>query len=260
MGTGTAGTAGTAEVVHEGPASVVHEGQLSESLLERSDKALKWPPGQAAKTDPWLLQEIVFHHDQKLAGEIRKALLARKVKDHVHAVTTAPGTTGPKVPIEKEESCGCAPQAVVVRDESTNACLAEAAKLGPIRTTRKVYELVRSITEVSDQELFIVVPLDARYQLRGGVITVHKGNRASVEVSTAEVLRAVVLSGASNYVAVHCHPSGKCSPSKADHALTKHLERATKVTFGEEVVMLDHVVVGRREFYSIREEKLYRVK
>lgn len=154
-------------------------------------------------------------------------------------------------------SCACAPQVALVRQPGYDACLVEADKLGALKTPKKIYEVVRSVTETSEQELLLVVPLDARYRLKGGVIEVHKGATSSVQVSTTTVLRAVLVSGASSFVVCHNHPSGKCSPSRADRELTRHIEKATKILDGE-VVFIDHVVVGRKEFYSIREDKLYR--
>ena len=182
-------------------------------------------------------------------------------EDHVHAVPA--GTTGPEIPIAKDEpakTCGCTPTVSIVRDEKYNHCLAEAAKLGPIKNTSVVYELVRQHVETQNQEVLLVVPLDARNQLIGGVVEVHKGASASVQVSTMHVLQAVTTTGATQYCLVHNHPSGKATPSRADLHLTKHLERATKQTFGDEVLLLDHVIIGRKQFYSIREEKLYTVK
>lgn len=168
--------------------------------------------------------------------------------------------TKPK-PLENpvEAPC-CTPQVEVVRPEAYNACLADAARLGPIRTARKAFLLVRSLTDASDQELLLVVPLDARYQLRGGVIPVHKGTRAAVQVCTVDVLRAVLLSGCSSYILIHSHPSGKASPSPADRHLTKAIERATKVATNGAVLVLDHVIAGRGEYFSFREDKLSRVK
>jgi hypothetical protein len=198
-------------------------------------------------------------------GSAKEAKEGVKEEDHVHAVPA--GTTGPEIPLggkkkRKKNPAGaapcCTPEIAVVRSEGYEQCLAQAAKLGPIRTPKQVYLLLESTMTRVEQETLVVVPLDARHQLRGGVVEVHKGARASVAVSTSEVLKAVLVSGADRYILVHCHPSGKCSPSKADRDLTKHIEKATK-PLGD-VIFLDHVVIGRKEFYSIREDKLYRVK
>lgn len=154
--------------------------------------------------------------------------------------------------------CGCAPEIAIVRPESYEACLARAAAIGPITTTHKVYELIGPDMAREEQETFVVIPLDARYQLRGGVFKLHKGARASVGVSTSEILKAVLLASADRFIVAHNHPSGKATPSQADRALTKEIAKGTRTL--QDVTFLDHVVIGRKEFFSIHEDKLYRVK
>lgn len=151
------------------------------------------------------------------------------------------------------------PQSPAPRSAAYEACLAEGAKLGPMRNPRRVYDLVSPAMAKEEQETFVVVPLDARYQLRGAPVEVHRGAASSVQVSTQQVLRAVAMSGAASYVVCHNHPSGKCSPSRADQALTKHLEKSTKAVYGQEVLMVDHLIIGRGQYFSFRENKLHKV-
>ena len=158
-----------------------------------------------------------------------------------------------------KEACACSPQSPAPRSAAYEACLAEGAKLGPMRNPRRVYDLLAPAMSKEEQETFVVVPLDARYQLRGAPVEVHRGAASSVQVSTQQVLRAVAMSGAASYVVCHNHPSGKCSPSRADQALTKHLEKSTKTVYGQEVVMVDHLIIGRGQFFSFRENKLHKV-
>ena len=158
-----------------------------------------------------------------------------------------------------KEACACSPQPTALRSAAYEACLAEGAKLGPMRNPRRVYDLVSPAMAKEEQETFVVVPLDARYQLRGAPVEVHRGAASSVQVSTQQVLRAVAMSGAASYVVCHNHPSGKCSPSRADQALTKHLEKSTKAVYGQEVLMVDHLIIGRGQYFSFRENKLHKV-
>jgi RadC-like JAB domain len=151
----------------------------------------------------------------------------------------------------------CLPTIKVERSAHYNECLERARALGKINTPAKVYELIGPTLEKEDQEVLLVVPLDVHYKLRGGVVEVHRGSRSRVEVSTADILRAALVAGASHYILAHCHPSGSARASRADKALTKSVERATKSI---DVVFLDHVVVGRGEYYSIREGRLYKAR
>jgi DNA repair protein RadC len=54
-------------------------------------------------------------------------------------------------------------------------------------------------------------------------------------------------------IAVHNHPSGDPSPSAEDAALTKQMLEAGRL-LGIELV--DHIVIARRGFVSMRDRKL----
>jgi DNA repair protein RadC len=51
-------------------------------------------------------------------------------------------------------------------------------------------------------------------------------------------------------VLVHNHPSGEAQPSDADVRVTRDLIRARQLL---KIEVLDHVVIGRSEFKSLRE-------
>jgi DNA repair protein RadC len=189
---------------------------------------------------------------KSLRGPYRTPVQAHREIERLH------DTQLPDSPKENPVDCACSPQSPAPRSAAYEACLAEGAKLGPMRNPRKVYELVAPAMAKEEQETFVVVPLDARYQLRGAPVEVHRGAASSVQVSTQQVLRAVAMSGAASYVVCHNHPSGKCSPSRADQALTKHLEKSTKAVYGQEVLMVDHLIIGRGQYYSFRENKLHK--
>jgi DNA repair protein RadC len=162
--------------------------------------------------------------------------------------------SGTPVTIEKS---GCVPWVKVTRDtERYEACIAEAAKHGPINTPTAVYKLLGETLSKEDQEVFLVILLDVHGNLRG-VCEVARGQRSRVTVSPADVLRPVIAAGAEGYLVVHCHPSGKARPSKADRDLTQTIKDATK-PYGREVTFIDHVVIGSKQYYSIAESKLYK--
>ena len=175
-------------------------------------------------------------------------------KEHVHAVVPDTPVTGPKIKIPEPPShvctSTCTPQMKLVRPE---ACLARAAELGPVDTTAKVYSLLWPLIQGEDQEVFYVVPLDLRLNLRGGVVEVHRGARTHVEVTRVDCFRAAVVAGATHYIAVHGHPSGVAKPSKADRELHRTLAEFTRKTSRGEVKLLDSVVIGRGQYASIRD-------
>jgi hypothetical protein len=163
-----------------------------------------------------------------------------------------------EAPVTDVQSPSCLPWVKVTRDpERYESCLAIARKVGPIKNAAQVYELLSGALVREDVECFIVVLVDVRGQLRG-VSEAHRGQRSRVGVGVSDVMRIVIASGAEGFLVVHNHPSGNPTPSKADRDLTEQIEAAAKV-YGSEITFFDHVVVGTGAYYSIREDKLYKV-
>jgi hypothetical protein len=152
----------------------------------------------------------------------------------------------------------CIPWVKVTRNpENYAACVETARRLGPMDTARKVYDLLSDQLSKEDQEVFLVVLCNVRGELRG-VAEVARGQRSKVTVGIDDVMRVVISTGAEQFVCVHQHPSGTATPSDSDLQLTKQIKEAAEL-FGNDVVFLDHVVVGIKEYYSIEEKKLYKV-
>ena len=83
--------------------------------------------------------------------------------------------------------------------------------------------------------------------------TISIGTLNASLVHPREVFQPAVESSAASVVLVHNHPSGDPEPSREDLLLTKRLVTAGEI-MGIEV--LDHVIVARRSFVSLRERKL----
>lgn len=148
----------------------------------------------------------------------------------------------------------CLPWVRVVRDpESFRACLARAVRIGAMDEPKNVFKLVGDYMATQDQEVFLAIMLDTQLHVRS-VSEIVRGSRAGVEVPTPDVLRIVLVEGASTFIVVHNHPSGRnVNPSKSDKALTKSLAQAAKSV---KVQMMDHVIVGVNRFYSFRKHRL----
>lgn len=142
--------------------------------------------------------------------------------------------------------------------ERYQAALKNAAAIGPIDDSKKVFELLGPALLEEDQETFVVVLLDVRQQCRG-VAEVHRGSRSRVATSIVDVMRVVIASGAEGFVVVHNHPSGKASPSEADRELTEAIHKAARL-FNPDVSFVDHVVIGASEYYSFADKKLHQAK
>lgn len=109
--------------------------------------------------------------------------------------------------------------------------------------------LVGSSFRGCDREHFLAVLLDARHRVVA-VETVAIGCLDASLVHPRELFRAAVVSGAAAVIAAHNHPSGCARPSPDDIGLTGRLARCGRLLGIE---LLDHIIVGRGEFTSLRE-------
>ena len=132
-----------------------------------------------------------------------------------------------------------------------------AEQYGVISSTEKVYELVGPQFAKEDQEVFIVIPLNLRGELKAAPYEIARGQRSRVGVGVDDVMRAVLDSGCEGFIVVHNHPTGQCRPSGADRQLTNQIKRAASV-YGSSVKFLDHVVIGTKQCFSICENKVYK--
>ncbi len=101
----------------------------------------------------------------------------------------------------------------------------------------------------ADREHFLAVLLDARHCVLA-VETVSVGCLDASLVHPRELFRGAVALGAAAVIAAHNHPSGCARPSGDDLGLTGRLASCGRLLGIE---LLDHIVVGRGEFVSIRE-------
>ncbi len=121
-----------------------------------------------------------------------------------------------------------------------------------IRTPRDVFDLLGPEMSALAQEQVRVLLLDGRNNVLGRRV-VYQGNVNSSVVRAAEVLRHAVLENASAVIISHNHPSGDPDPSPNDVSLTRELQQAAELL---DIELLDHVVIGRKRFVSLKERGL----
>ena len=129
---------------------------------------------------------------------------------------------------------------------------AQPAERRMIRLAADVYALLFGEMAMLEQEYLKVILLSTRNEVLA-VRDVYKGNVSCVMIRAAEVFRDAVREGCPNIIAVHNHPSGDPSPSAEDVVLTKQLIEAGKLLHIE---VLDHVVIARNGYVSMKDRKL----
>jgi DNA repair protein RadC len=103
-----------------------------------------------------------------------------------------------------------------------------------------------------DQEELRILLLNTRNEIVKRA-TIYRGSVSSAQVRPAEVLREAVRANLPSMVVVHNHPSGDPSPSPDDIALTRRLAEGAELL---SIDLLDHIVIGRGRFLSMREQRL----
>lgn len=121
-----------------------------------------------------------------------------------------------------------------------------------IKVPEDVHAMLFGEMALLEQEHLRVILLTVRNEVIC-VRDIYKGNVSSAVVRLGEVFRDAVREGCPNIIAVHNHPSGDPSPSAEDAALTKLMVEAGKLLGVE---MLDHIVIARRGFVSLRDRKM----
>ena len=117
-----------------------------------------------------------------------------------------------------------------------------------IRSPEDVVALLMDEMAALEQEVLRVLLLDTRHRL----LHIHEVARGSVNqmtVRVAELFREAVRHNTVALLLVHNHPSGDPSPSPEDVAFTRQVVEAGRVL---EVRVLDHIILGRGRFVSMR--------
>lgn len=101
-----------------------------------------------------------------------------------------------------------------------------------------------------EQEHLMAIYLNNQNQIVDErVISIGTKNRSLA--SPSDILRYAVRCNASSIIVAHNHPSGSVAPSGNDRDFTRTIMECCKLF---EIVLLDHVVVGRDTYYSFREK------
>lgn len=121
-----------------------------------------------------------------------------------------------------------------------------------IRRPSDVVRLIERHLTTLPQEQLIVVLLDTQNRVTS-LETVYIGSLNTTVVRVAEIFRPAILQNSAGLILAHNHPSGDATPSDDDVKLTQDAVAAGKLL---DIAILDHLVIGRGEWVSMRERGL----
>lgn len=120
-----------------------------------------------------------------------------------------------------------------------------------ITCAEDVFDLYHERLKDEKQEQFIVLALNNK----NGIIKeeiISKGVIDSAIIDPREVFKPAIRSSAAKIILVHNHPSGDPLPSKEDQEVTRKLIESGELLG---IKVLDHVIIGRDEYWCWREDK-----
>lgn len=121
-----------------------------------------------------------------------------------------------------------------------------------IRQPADAANLLMAELSLLSQEHLRTVLLDTRNRVIS-IPTIYIGSLNAASVRVGEVFREAIRANCASMIVVHNHPSGDPTPSPEDVRVTEMLVEAGKLL---DVAVLDHVVIGRNRYVSLKERGL----
>ena len=103
-----------------------------------------------------------------------------------------------------------------------------------------------------EQEQLRVILLDTKNRLLA-TPTIDEGSLNTSLIRVGELFREAIRTNCASLIVLHNHPSGDPTPSPEDVAVTRQIVDAGKLL---DVDVLDHLVIGRQRFVSLKERGL----
>lgn len=130
--------------------------------------------------------------------------------------------------------------------------MAAPEELLAVRSPADVSALLMAEMGHMDQEQLRVLLLNTRHQVIRQVV-VYQGNVNTSLVRVGELFRDAVRENCAAVIVAHNHPSGDPAPSPEDVAVTREIVGAGQLL---DIEVLDHLIVGRQRYVSMRERGL----
>jgi DNA repair protein RadC len=121
-----------------------------------------------------------------------------------------------------------------------------------IHSPEDVFRRLKYEMQALDQEHLRVLLLDTRNRIVRE-LEVYVGSLNTSLVRVGEIFRDAIQRGAASMIVVHNHPSGDPTPSPEDIAVTRAMVQAGRLL---DIEVLDHVIVGRSGFTSLKAKGL----
>src|SRR5690606_19133998 len=127
---------------------------------------------------------------------------------------------------------------------------AEKVALQSITSSKVAAEMLYPMIMDKPHEAFTIMYLNNANKVIQIEIVSEGGITATV-VDIKVILKKALLHLATKIIRAHNHPSGNLTPSAADKSITQKIKTAAQTL---EIDVLDHLIIGRNEYYSFADE------
>lgn len=114
------------------------------------------------------------------------------------------------------------------------------------------FHLLKSEMMFLEQEHLRLILLDTRNRVLR-TPTIYVGSLNTSVIRVGELFRAAIRENAAAFIVAHNHPSGDPSPSPEDINVTRQIVQAGKLL---DIDVLDHIVIGRNRYVSLKQRGL----
>jgi len=118
-----------------------------------------------------------------------------------------------------------------------------------------VYHLVSDYYQDLVQEHFYLLLLNNQNKLVHQNL-LYKGTNDTIKVDIKDIIYFAINHKSNKVICVHNHPSGNSEPSLSDLHITQEMKDNFKIF---NIVLLDHIIIGLDNYYSINLNKKYHI-
>jgi DNA repair protein RadC len=140
-------------------------------------------------------------------------------------------------------------QMQAVLEMSRRALREEMQSSDALNSPRAVREYLQLLLRSREQEVFMVIFLDAQHRVLAAEELFH-GTLTQTSVYPREVVKRALFHNAAAVILAHNHPSGVAEASQSDRLLTDALKQALALV---DVRVLDHFIIAGAECLSFAE-------
>lgn len=125
-----------------------------------------------------------------------------------------------------------------------------------IKEPNDIVKILMSEMQYEKREIAKIVLLDNKNNILK-IKDIAIGGNNFVNIGMKDILSEAVKINAPKIILVHNHPSGNSTPSKQDIEVTKKLELVVKLLG---IKLIDHIVIGKGEYTSIKTIEKWKTK